>query len=173
MESETAFSTWAVHLLFCVLQLKVLKLCKPNLLQGRKLACVHLYAAFIFTVLREILFAARMKDFYFSGTYNPSLSRLADVLLVVSPAVPPCCYGQVLAVCERRGFGLMGLQRLQLQSNGAALLRLTNQQVLLKHDIISQRSTFLDAVLQYYHIILSCRSVFCFPAGFKVCVYFS
>ncbi|XP_026203624.1 uncharacterized protein LOC113153922 isoform X2 [Anabas testudineus] len=52
----------------------------------------------------------------------------ADVLLVVSPAVPPCCYGQVLAVCERRGFGLMGLQRLQLQSNGAALLRLTNQQ---------------------------------------------
>lgn len=54
---------------------------------------------------------------------------VADLLLVVSPVVPPCCYGQVLAVCERRGFGLRGLQRLQLQSNGAAVLGLTNQQV--------------------------------------------
>ncbi|XP_051243484.1 dynein axonemal assembly factor 8 isoform X2 [Dicentrarchus labrax] len=54
----------------------------------------------------------------------------ADLLLVVSPVVPPCCYGQVLAVCERRGFSLTGLQRLQLQSNGAAVLGLTNQQAL-------------------------------------------
>ncbi|GLD49175.1 uncharacterized protein AKAME5_000300400 [Lates japonicus] len=52
----------------------------------------------------------------------------ADILLVVSPVVPPCCYGQVLAVCERRGFSLKGLQRLQLQSRGAAVLGLTNQQ---------------------------------------------
>ncbi|XP_044036470.1 dynein axonemal assembly factor 8 isoform X2 [Siniperca chuatsi] len=55
----------------------------------------------------------------------------ADLLLVVSPGVPPCCYGQVLAVCERRGFSLRGLQRLQLQSNGAAVLGLTNQQALV------------------------------------------
>ncbi|XP_054463217.1 dynein axonemal assembly factor 8 [Anoplopoma fimbria] len=52
----------------------------------------------------------------------------ADLLLVVSPAVPPCCYGQVLAVCERRGFSLWGVQRPQLQSNGAAVLGLSNQQ---------------------------------------------
>ncbi|XP_045888791.1 dynein axonemal assembly factor 8 isoform X1 [Micropterus dolomieu] len=55
----------------------------------------------------------------------------ADILLVVSPGVPPCCYGQVLSVCERRGFSLRGLQRLQLQSNGAAVLGLTNQQALV------------------------------------------
>ncbi|XP_074512139.1 dynein axonemal assembly factor 8 [Sebastes fasciatus] len=54
----------------------------------------------------------------------------ADLLLVASPAVPPCCYGQLLAVCERRGFSLLGLQRLQLQSNGAAVLGLSNQQAL-------------------------------------------
>ncbi|XP_067332532.1 dynein axonemal assembly factor 8 isoform X2 [Channa argus] len=53
----------------------------------------------------------------------------ADVLLVVSPAVPSCCYGQVLAICDRRGFSLKGLQMLQLQSKGAVLLRLTTQQV--------------------------------------------
>ncbi len=51
---------------------------------------------------------------------------------MVSPGVPPCCYGLVLAVCERRGFSLGGLQRLQLQSNGAAVLGLTNQQVELQ-----------------------------------------
>ncbi|XP_075942837.1 dynein axonemal assembly factor 8 [Anarhichas minor] len=51
-----------------------------------------------------------------------------DLLLVVSPAVPPCCYGQVLSVCERRGFRLWGLQRPQLQSNAAAVLGLSNQQ---------------------------------------------
>lgn len=56
----------------------------------------------------------------------------ADLLLVVSPVVPPRCYGQVLAVCERRGFSLSGLQRLQLQSNGAAVLGLTNPQVELQ-----------------------------------------
>ncbi|XP_059203241.1 dynein axonemal assembly factor 8 [Centropristis striata] len=55
----------------------------------------------------------------------------ADLLLVVSPAVPPCCYSQVLAVCERRGFNLLGLQRLQLQSNRVAVLGLTNQQALV------------------------------------------
>ncbi|XP_068434963.1 dynein axonemal assembly factor 8 [Clinocottus analis] len=52
----------------------------------------------------------------------------ADLLLIVSPAVPPCCYGQVLAVCERRGFSLCGLQRPQLRSNGASVLGLSNQQ---------------------------------------------
>ncbi|XP_037834509.1 uncharacterized protein LOC108243695 isoform X2 [Kryptolebias marmoratus] len=55
----------------------------------------------------------------------------ADLLLVVSPAVPPHCYGQVLSVCERRGFSLMGLQRLRLQSNEASMLGLTSHQMIV------------------------------------------
>lgn len=70
-----------------------------------------------------------VKGFCLGGASNPSLSCLADVLLVVSPAVPPCCYGQVLAVCERRGFGLEGLQRQRLQSKRATLLGLAREQV--------------------------------------------
>ncbi|KAG8006843.1 hypothetical protein GBF38_022885 [Nibea albiflora] len=57
----------------------------------------------------------------------------ADLLLVVSPVVPPYCYGQILAVCERRSLSLMGLQRLQLQTNGATVLGLTKQQVELQN----------------------------------------
>ncbi|XP_041856311.1 dynein axonemal-associated protein 1 isoform X3 [Melanotaenia boesemani] len=53
----------------------------------------------------------------------------ADLFLVVSPAVPPSCYGQVMATCLNRGFSLMGLQRLQLQTNVAIVLGLTGQQV--------------------------------------------
>uniref|UniRef100_A0AAQ5ZHE4 Dynein axonemal assembly factor 8 n=1 Tax=Amphiprion ocellaris TaxID=80972 RepID=A0AAQ5ZHE4_AMPOC len=52
----------------------------------------------------------------------------ADLLLVVSPVVPPRCYGQVLAGCERRGFSLRGLQRLQLHNSEAAILGLSNLQ---------------------------------------------
>lgn len=97
-----------------------------------------------------------MKDFYLSGASNPSLCRLADVLLMVSPAVPPCCYGQVLAVCERRGFSLKGLQRLQLQSDGAALLRLTNQQVPVRDNQDNQK--FQDPVIVYFIFctVISC-----------------
>lgn len=58
-----------------------------------------------------------------------SLIRVADFLLLVSPVVPPCCYGQVLAVCERRGFSLRGLQRLQVHSHGASLLGFNSFQV--------------------------------------------
>nr|XP_020466175.1 uncharacterized protein C16orf71 homolog isoform X2 [Monopterus albus] len=65
----------------------------------------------------------------------------ADILLVVSPVVPPCCYSQVLAVCERRGFSLRGLQRLQLRSNGAAILGLTGQQA---HVFCSPSAETLD-----------------------------
>nr|XP_046271976.1 dynein axonemal assembly factor 8 isoform X2 [Scatophagus argus] len=70
----------------------------------------------------------------FSISRSPSFlcaTTKADLLLMVSSVVPPCCYAQVLAVCERRGFGLMGLQRLQLQSNGAAVLGLSIQQALV------------------------------------------
>ncbi|KAE8283360.1 hypothetical protein D5F01_LYC18762 [Larimichthys crocea] len=72
-----------------------------------------------------------------SGRVSGSLSRSpsflcattkADLLLVVSPVVPPYCYSQILAVCERRGLSLMGLQRLQLQTNGTKVLGLNKQQ---------------------------------------------
>ncbi|XP_041673463.1 dynein axonemal-associated protein 1 [Cheilinus undulatus] len=76
----------------------------------------------------------RDKGSAFNSNRSPSslcATTKADLLLVVSPTVPPCCYSQVLAVCEFRGFSLMGLQRLQLQSNGAAVLGLSNQQALI------------------------------------------
>uniref|UniRef100_A0AAQ4NMQ3 Uncharacterized protein n=1 Tax=Gasterosteus aculeatus aculeatus TaxID=481459 RepID=A0AAQ4NMQ3_GASAC len=74
--------------------------------------------------------SSKDQTFYTSRAANPSVPLVLPPhnLLVVSPAVPPCCFGQVLAVCERRGFGLGGLQRLRLQSNGAADLRLSEQQ---------------------------------------------
>ncbi|XP_067089795.1 dynein axonemal assembly factor 8 [Osmerus mordax] len=53
----------------------------------------------------------------------------ADVFLIVSPVVAPCCYSQVLSVCERRGFSLKGLKRVQLSNKQAQALRLTRQQV--------------------------------------------
>lgn len=70
-----------------------------------------------------------MKEVYLSGLANPSPPPPADLLLVVSPAVPPCCFAQLLAVCELRGFRLLGVQRLQLQSSGAAALGLSSLQV--------------------------------------------
>ena len=72
-ESEAACS--ADHLPFCVQQQKVLGLNKePNPSLGGKLACVHIsFSTFIFSVLREILFEAGIKDFCFSGAANPPL----------------------------------------------------------------------------------------------------
>ncbi|XP_070836839.1 dynein axonemal assembly factor 8 [Chaetodon trifascialis] len=76
----------------------------------------------------------RVRSSLFSLSKSPSFlcaTTKADLLLVVSPVIPPYCYGQILAVCEHRGFSLRGLQRLQLQSNGAAVLGLPNQQALV------------------------------------------
>ncbi|CAL8303223.1 unnamed protein product [Merluccius merluccius] len=55
----------------------------------------------------------------------------ADVLLLVSPAVAPRCWGLVLSECLQRGFALSGLQRLQLHSKAARALGLTGSQALL------------------------------------------
>ncbi|XP_041719097.1 dynein axonemal assembly factor 8-like isoform X1 [Coregonus clupeaformis] len=52
-----------------------------------------------------------------------------DVFLVVSPVVAPCCYSQVLSVCEGRGFSLRGVKRLQLPTKRTQALGLTSQQV--------------------------------------------
>ncbi|XP_010794527.1 uncharacterized protein isoform X2 [Notothenia coriiceps] len=73
----------------------------------------------------------RTEDTLFNSSSSPSLlcaTTKADLLLVVSPAVPPCCFAQLLAVCELRGFRLLGVQRLQLQSSGAAALGLSSLQ---------------------------------------------
>nr|XP_054499931.1 dynein axonemal assembly factor 8 [Agelaius phoeniceus] len=39
-----------------------------------------------------------------------------DIILLVSPVVPPCAYGAVLSACARRGFVLQGLRQLQLSA---------------------------------------------------------
>ncbi|KAI4821973.1 hypothetical protein KUCAC02_007543 [Chaenocephalus aceratus] len=73
----------------------------------------------------------RTEDTLCNSSSSPSLlcaTTKADLLLVVSPAVPPCCFAQLLAVCELRGFRLLGVQRLQLQSSGAAALGLSSLQ---------------------------------------------
>ncbi|CAL8286355.1 unnamed protein product [Boreogadus saida] len=65
---------------------------------------------------------------------SPSLqcaTNKADVLLLVAPAVAPCCWGLVLFECVQRGFTLRGVQRLQLIPKAAKALGLTSSQVLL------------------------------------------
>ncbi|XP_066545119.1 dynein axonemal assembly factor 8 isoform X2 [Amia ocellicauda] len=58
-----------------------------------------------------------------------SATVAADIFLLVSPAVPPCCFGDVLSVCCKRGFSLRGLQRLQLSPRRAQGLGLTSRQI--------------------------------------------
>ncbi|MGH0165376.1 UNVERIFIED_CONTAM: hypothetical protein FKN15_048735 [Acipenser sinensis] len=54
-----------------------------------------------------------------------------DVFLVVSPIVPPCCYGDVLSGCTKQGFSLRGLRRLRLSPKRAQGLGVPIQQVSL------------------------------------------
>ncbi|KAF7691042.1 hypothetical protein HF521_011339 [Silurus meridionalis] len=54
----------------------------------------------------------------------------ADVFLLVSPVVPPCCYSHVLASCAKHGFQLMGLQRIQISDTRASSLGLSAEQML-------------------------------------------
>lgn len=53
----------------------------------------------------------------------------ADVFLLVSPVVPPCCYSYVLASCAKKGFQLMGLQRVQISNIRASSLGLNTEQM--------------------------------------------
>ncbi|XP_074552965.1 dynein axonemal assembly factor 8 isoform X2 [Halichoeres trimaculatus] len=74
----------------------------------------------------------RHKSSVISSYRSPSslcATTKADVLLIVSPIMPQCCYAQILAVCERRGFCLLGLQRLEVKGHGASLLGFTNKQM--------------------------------------------
>ncbi|KAJ3600251.1 hypothetical protein NHX12_031237 [Muraenolepis orangiensis] len=55
----------------------------------------------------------------------------ADLLLLVSPAVPPALWGLVLCVCVQRSFTLSGLQHLRLPTEQAVqAFGLTSRQVL-------------------------------------------
>ncbi|XP_076865406.1 dynein axonemal assembly factor 8 isoform X2 [Brachyhypopomus gauderio] len=53
----------------------------------------------------------------------------ADVFLLVSPVVAPCCYSHVLSACAKRGFQLLGLQRAHIPSERAPSLGLGPEQV--------------------------------------------
>ncbi|XP_067912833.1 dynein axonemal assembly factor 8 isoform X2 [Heterodontus francisci] len=53
----------------------------------------------------------------------------ADLFLLVSPAVPPCCYGDIISVCTRRGFSLQGMRRLRLSPKRAGSLGIASMQI--------------------------------------------
>uniref|UniRef100_UPI00398F3AE4 dynein axonemal assembly factor 8 n=1 Tax=Pristiophorus japonicus TaxID=55135 RepID=UPI00398F3AE4 len=53
----------------------------------------------------------------------------ADIFLLVSPAVPPRCYGDVISVCTRRGFSLQGMRRLRLSPKRAGSLGIASKQI--------------------------------------------
>ncbi|XP_048465465.1 dynein axonemal assembly factor 8 isoform X3 [Rhincodon typus] len=53
----------------------------------------------------------------------------ADIFLLVSPAVPPRCYGDIISVCTRRGFSLRGVRRFQLSPKRAGSLGIASMQI--------------------------------------------
>nr|XP_025036287.1 uncharacterized protein C16orf71 homolog isoform X2 [Pelodiscus sinensis] len=52
-----------------------------------------------------------------------------DVIVVVSPAVPPHAYGDVISVCSQRGFTLQGIKQQRLSPKRAIMLSMTASQV--------------------------------------------
>ncbi|KAF4791896.1 hypothetical protein TURU_125046 [Turdus rufiventris] len=52
-----------------------------------------------------------------------------DIILLVSPVVPPRAYGAVLSACARRGFVLQGLRQLQLSAQQGLVLGMTAGQI--------------------------------------------
>ncbi|XP_063270863.1 dynein axonemal assembly factor 8 isoform X2 [Prinia subflava] len=52
-----------------------------------------------------------------------------DIILLVSPVVPPRAYGAVLSTCARRGFVLQGLRQLQLSAQQGSVLGMTAGQI--------------------------------------------
>ncbi|XP_039543634.1 uncharacterized protein LOC120490257 [Pimephales promelas] len=53
----------------------------------------------------------------------------ADIFLIVSPVVGPCCYSYILSACAKTGFSLLGVQRTQISRKQAQSLGLTTKQV--------------------------------------------
>ncbi|XP_077130697.1 dynein axonemal assembly factor 8-like [Ranitomeya variabilis] len=52
-----------------------------------------------------------------------------DVFLVVSPAVPPSAYGDLIDTCCQRGFAVHGIRRLHLAAKRGAMLNMSAAQV--------------------------------------------
>ncbi|XP_073504372.1 dynein axonemal assembly factor 8-like isoform X3 [Phyllobates terribilis] len=52
-----------------------------------------------------------------------------DVFMVVSPAVPPCAYGDLIDTCCQRGFAVHGIRRLRLAAKRGAVLNMSAAQV--------------------------------------------
>ncbi|XP_069590604.1 dynein axonemal assembly factor 8-like [Ranitomeya imitator] len=52
-----------------------------------------------------------------------------DVFLVVSPAVPPSAYGDLIDTCHQRGFAVHGIRRLRLAAKRGAMLNMSAAQV--------------------------------------------
>ncbi|XP_073409597.1 dynein axonemal assembly factor 8-like isoform X2 [Dendrobates tinctorius] len=52
-----------------------------------------------------------------------------DVFLVVSPAVPPCAYGDLIDTCCQQGFAIHGIRRLRLAAKRGAMLNMSAAQV--------------------------------------------
>ncbi|XP_031451155.1 uncharacterized protein C16orf71 homolog isoform X2 [Phasianus colchicus] len=55
--------------------------------------------------------------------------NLGDIILTVSPLVPPHAYGNVISICTRRGFALQGIRQLQLSHEQAIVLSMTTNQI--------------------------------------------
>ncbi|XP_006039205.2 uncharacterized protein LOC102376269, partial [Alligator sinensis] len=52
-----------------------------------------------------------------------------DVILVVSPTIPPHAYADAISTCTQRGFILQGIRRLQLSLKQATVLSMTTSQM--------------------------------------------
>ncbi|XP_030067785.1 dynein axonemal assembly factor 8 [Microcaecilia unicolor] len=52
-----------------------------------------------------------------------------DVFLVVSPAVPPCAYGDVISTSTRRGFSMQGIKRIRISPKRGSMLSMSNSQI--------------------------------------------
>ncbi|XP_040212492.1 uncharacterized protein LOC120943324 [Rana temporaria] len=52
-----------------------------------------------------------------------------DILLAVSPAIPPYAYGDIIHTCCQRGFSIHGLRNLRFSSKRAAMMNMSSSQV--------------------------------------------
>ncbi|XP_072337431.1 dynein axonemal assembly factor 8 isoform X3 [Scyliorhinus torazame] len=83
---------------------------------------------------------SRSQNLQFTGTHidpretcRPPATLVAtiraDIFLLVSPAVPPHCYGDIMSICTKRGFSLQGMRRLRLSAKRAGSLGITSMQL--------------------------------------------
>ncbi|XP_053408690.1 dynein axonemal assembly factor 8-like isoform X2 [Mercenaria mercenaria] len=51
----------------------------------------------------------------------------SEIILVISPLVPPQCFGIILASCQRRGYQVTGVRRTRLSNKRAAAMGITGE----------------------------------------------